>query len=892
MRIRNMQVNHLTDPLGYECEYPVFSWVTENVRGKCQEKVRMEIALDRAMKKVIYDSGWQREIDSCGFCPNVQISPRTRYYWRVKVLTDRREKVVSPVAWFETGKSQELWQGQWIQADFNQKNPEIHPLFQKKFQVPKDLASARIYICGLGLFEVLVNGEKVSEEYLAPFYTDYHNWIQYVTYDITPLLKKGEENAVGAALGNGWYKGRFSYEKDMYGLYGKDFQLLAELRLERETGEELVIATDESWECGPSPVKESGIYDGEVYDARLETDHFATVSCTLPCKAVKGPGVSVPLKDRLSPPLRIIQRIQEPKKILTPAGETVLDFGQEITGWAEFLCDEEKGREIRLQYGEVLQDGCFYRDNLRTAKAEMTYISSGEKQWVRPHFTFYGFRYVKVTGMTEVDPRNFTACVIHSDIRRTGNIQTSSEKVNRLFENTVWGQKGNFLDVPIDCPQRDERLGWTGDAQAFCATASFHMETPAFYRKYLYDMKEDQKIYRGGVPHVVPDVLGQVQRIKNQSEDPVTKEGEWTTYGSCAWGDAACIIPWTLYKFYGDEILLAEQYPIMRDWVDYIFRVDEEQCGGSRLWSTGFHFADWLALDNPDKTSSFGGTDNTYVATAFYYYSAMLTAKAAYVLGIRQDARAYRQLAKEIKAAFRRKYFDSKGDLMVKTQTAMVLALYFKLAPKSARKKIAGELKKNIRSHGMHLTTGFVGTCYLCLALSEMGMDQEAYSLLLQEEYPGWLYEVNMGATTVWERWNSILPDGHISDTGMNSLNHYAYGVIAEWMYRCMCGLNPAEKGPGFRRAVIAPKPDRRLGFARCSYDSARGLYESGWEWKKKGILFQVRVPFNTRAKFILPYRGKRIFLNGRRNRHLENKGKILLDPGSYEIFVEAGQKE
>ena len=220
--------------------------------------------------------------------------------------------------------------------------------------------------------------------------------------------------------------------------------------------------------------------------------------------------------------------------------------------------------------------------------------------------------------------------------------------------------------MPIDCPQRDERLGWTGDAQAFCATASFHMETPAFYRKYLYDMKEDQKIYRGGVPHVVPDVLGQVQRIKNQSEDPVTKEGEWTTYGSCAWGDAACIIPWTLYKFYGDEILLAEQYPIMRDWVDYIFRVDEEQCGGSRLWSTGFHFADWLALDNPDKTSSFGGTDNTYVATAFYYYSAMLTAKAAYVLGIRQDARAYRQLAKEIKAAFRRKYFDSKGDLMVK----------------------------------------------------------------------------------------------------------------------------------------------------------------------------------------------------------------------------------
>ena len=477
--------------------------------------------------------------------------------------------------------------------------------------------------------------------------------------------------------------------------------------------------------------------------------------------------------------------------------------------------------------------------------------------------------------------------VIHSDIKRTGNIQTSSEKVNRLFNNTVWGQRGNFLDVPTDCPQRDERMGWTGDAQAFCTTASFHMETPAFYRKYIYDMRLDQRTYAGGVPHVVPDVLGQVQRGKS-GERSAGAEETWPTYGSCAWGDAACIIPWTLYKFYGDEILLAEQYPVMADWVDYIRRIDEEKCGGKRLWSTGFHFADWLALDNPDKSSCFGGTDNTYVATAFYYYSAMLAAKAAYVLGIRQDARNYRQLAREIKAAFRQKYFDSQGELTVQTQTAMVLALYFRLAPKSSRKKIAGELRKNIQDHGMHLTTGFVGTCYLCLALTQCGMDQEAYSLLLQEEYPSWLYEVNMGATTIWERWNSILPDGHISDTGMNSLNHYAYGVIAEWMYRCMCGLNPVEKNPGFRRSVIAPRPDRRLQYARCSYDSAVGLYESGWEWKKNGILFQVRIPFNAKARFILPFSGSRAYLNGRRNKKLERTGRVTLDPGCYEIFLGA----
>lgn len=886
MKIRNMRVNHLENPLGYACDYPVFSWITENVRGKRQEKARVEISLDQEMKKVIYDSGWQREIDSRGFCPNIQISPRTRYYWQVRVLTDKREKITSPVAWFETGKNQELWLGQWICGDFNQDNPEIHPLFQKKFQVPEDLAAARIYICGLGLFEAQINGEKVSEEYLAPFYTDYHNWIQTITYDITSLLKKGEENVLGVLLGNGWYKGRFSYEENMSGLYGEDFQLLAEIRLERENGKEILVATDETWECGPSPVKESGIYDGEVYDARMEMPEFATASCTLPCKSIKGPGIQVPLKDRLSPPLKIMEKIENPRIIQTPAGETVLDFGQEVTGWAEFFCEEKEGQEIQLQYGEILQDGCFYRDNLRTAKAAFTYIASGRKTWVRPHFTFYGFRYVKVTGISHVESEMFRACVLYSNIKRTGQIKTSSEKVNRLFENTVWGQKGNFLDVPTDCPQRDERLGWTGDAQAFCAAASFHMETPAFYRKYLYDMRLDQQTYEGGVPHVVPDVLGQVQRKKGVKDILETPEGEWTTYGSCAWGDAACIIPWTLYKFYGDEYLLAEQYPLMRDWVDYIWRIDEKKCGGQRLWSTGFHFADWLALDNPDKTSCFGGTDTTYVATAFYYYSAVLAAKAAYVLGIGQDVRSYRELAGEIKKAFRRKYFDSHGELQVKTQTAMVLALYFRLAPKNCRNRLAAELKKNIRTHGMHLTTGFVGTCYLCLALSDCGMDTEAYSLLLQEGYPGWLYEVNMGATTVWERWDSILPDGHISDTGMNSLNHYAYGVIAEWMYRRMCGLNPVEKSPGFRKAVIQPRPDWRLDFARCSYDSVSGFYESGWEWKKNGILFQVKVPFDAQAKFILPCQGGPVYVNKKRNRKLEKRGKVLLGPGSYEIFL------
>lgn len=887
MEIRKMRVDHLKQPLGCQCQYPVFSWVVVGCRGKFQKKARVEIALDRKMEKVIYDSGWHKEIDSLGFCPNVQLSPRTRYYWKVRVRTERGETLVSPVDRFETGKMQELWAGDWIGADFNRENREIHPLFQKNFHVPQDVISARLYICGLGLFEAKVNGKRVSEEYLAPFYTDYANWIQCVTYDITDLLVPGEENALGVSLGNGWYKGRFSYEKDMTCLYGDRFQMIGEIRMETQEGKEYTVASDESWQCAPSPVLESSIYDGEVYDARLEQEDLGTVRASFSGRAVKVQGPGVPVRDRLSPPLIITQRIKPEKLIKTPAGETVLDFGQEITGWVRFLCREEEGKEIRLQHGEVLQKGNFYRENLRSAKAELRYISNGKKRYVRPHFTFFGFRYVKVEGIEKVYPEDFTACVLHSGLARTGRIETSSQKVDRLFENTIWSQRGNFLDVPTDCPQRDERMGWTGDAQAFCGAACYHMESPAFYRKYLYDMKLDQGQYEGGVPHVVPDVLGQVEKKKAQRYgEGAVQPGEWTTYGSCGWGDAACIIPWTLYCFYGDELLLAEQYPVMRDWVEYIRRIDLSRCGGSHIWKVGFHFADWLSLDNPDKESCFGGTDTGYVATAFYYHSVCLTAKAARVLSISEDERNYRKLAGEIKRAFCKTYFTRDGEPRVKTQTALALALYWRLAPKGSRDRLIGYLKEDLQAHGMHLTTGFVGTCYLCPALSESGLNREAYSLLLQETYPGWLYEVKMGATTIWERWDSILPDGMISGTEMNSLNHYAYGVIAQWMYQYMCGLRPVEKHPGFRRAIIAPMPDKRLKYVHMTYDSASGVYESGWEWRPEGICFFLRIPFDAAARFRLPFRGKTVRVNGRRHRKLERTGELVLSKGSYEILV------
>jgi len=879
MVIKNLRTNHLENPLGFYMEKPVFSWVVTESTGKKQAAARIKVGLDPELKDIVFDSGRQSSISSLGFPADIKLLPRTRYYWNVTVWADDGDTGKSETNWFETGKMNEPWHAKWIRPPFENK---IHPLFYKKICIPDEISRARLYATGLGLYEIEINGRKAGNEYLTPFFNDYNLWVQYQTYDVTDLLHKGE-NAVGAILGNGMYKGRFGFLGYVDQLYGKEMKFLAELVVELKNGEELIFGTDENWLCHPSPILFSNIYDGEIYDANLEVPNWSQSNCDTSdfVNAGLAEAPAGKLMERLSPPVTVIQRWNKKELLETPAGEKVIDFGQVMTGWAEFRCDLPKGSEVKLQFGELLQNGNFYNDNLRTAKQEFIYISAGKPAYVRPHFTYYGFRYIKITGMENVNPDDFTACVIHSQLDFTGNLTTSNAKVNRLIENVIWSQRDNFLDVPTDCPQRDERMGWTGDAQVFCATACFNMYTPAFYRKYLFDMLLEQRIMDGSVPHVVPDAIGEIRKIIGK--------GKHDSHGSCAWGDAATVIPWTLYLYYGDRTMLEYQFENMRLWVDYIKKQDDEKCGGSRLWHCGFHFADWLSLDNPVQGSSYGGTDPYYVASAYYYYSALLTAKAAYILGRKEEHEYYSNLAEEIKAAFRREYFTETGRIAVPTQTAMALALYLDLVPGQFRQRVINDLKKKLDDRKIHLDTGFVGTHILNRVLSSNGLSDYAYTLLLNEDYPGWLYEVNMGATTIWERWNSVLPNGLVSDTGMNSMNHYAYGAIMEWMYKHMAGLNPCEEKPGFKKAIIRPEIDPRFESVLAEYNSAAGRYVSGWKRENGGILYTVEVPFDAEAEFVLHSGAEFAEVNGLYCEGLVTEGKLTLCTGQYKILVKQG---
>lgn len=895
MKITNLRTNHLENPIGYQMDTISLSWTVEEARGTCTKLARVEIAEDPGFASLVWDSGESDQLDEASCVPALKTKERTRYFWRVSVQDDAGDAGVSETAFFETAP--EKIGGKWITAPYEK---EAHGLYKKTWESEKAVKSARLYISGMGLYEAYLNGEKVGDEYLTPFYNDYNHWIQFQSYDVTELVKTGG-NELGVMLGNGWYKGRFGFIDKLDCLYGDTQAMICELALIYEDGSEERICSDESFSCHRSPVLSSSIYDGEEYDANRQVKGFClpavkeetccsedgwTAAVAADEKIQKWSGILVP---RRSLPLTLHEELKPVEVIHTPAGETVLDFGQNLTGFFSFVCHEPKGTKIHLQFGEILQDDNFYNENLRTAKEEYTYISDGTDRIVRPHFTFYGYRFMKVEGISDLEAADFKAQALYSQMAPTGKIETSNPKVNRLFLNALWGQKGNFVDVPTDCPQRDERMGWTGDAQVFCATASFNLYTPGFYAKYLYDMLGEQKELGGSVPHVVPDILDQIADIQKAPR---------MAHGSCAWADVATVIPWTMYVFFGDKSLLADQYENMKLWIDYIHSVDEEKCGGKRLWNYGFHFADWLALDNYHKGSSFGGTDPYYIASAYYLYSAELTAKAAAVLGKEEDAAYYAKLAEEVRQAMKKEYFTETGRIAVDTQTAMVLALKLDIVPETAKERLTARLKEKLDEENVHLTTGFVGTPYLCPVLSENGMIDYAYTLLLNEDFPSWLYEVNMGATTIWERWNSVLPDGKISDTGMNSLNHYSYGSIVEWMYRYMCGLNPDEEKPGFKKFTLKPYPDARFDHASAEYQSVYGKIESGWKKTESGWHFAVKVPFDTTADFVLSdaVRGaKKVTVKSADgealtalSEELQGKGSITLLPGSYVIETEA----
>jgi alpha-L-rhamnosidase len=825
MLVHHLKTNRLANSLGFQLgDRPRLSWIAESDSGKRQTAAQVQVSLTGDFQDIVYDSGKRADIDSLYFPLPMPLAPRTRYFWRVRVWSDDGGEAESSPAWFETAKMDEPWQAGWITPDLP---PAVHPVLFSDFELHGPVRSARLYICGLGLYEASFNGRKAGDDCLAPGLSAYDKWLAYQTYDVTDLLAEGA-NRIEVLLGNGWYKGRYGLNRRIAFQYGDRFALICELKIQYEDGSTETICTeDASWKCRKSIIIESSIFDGESRDDAMKED------------AVYGVSLIQPGTDRLeprrSPPVKVMERLTPIAVINTPAGETVLDMGQNMVGWLEFENRAPAGSEILLQFGEVLQDGNFYRDNLRTAKCEYRYISDGVAKKVRQYFTFYGFRYVKLTKWHgSVNPGDFTGCVLYSDMERTGNIVTDHPLVNRLFLNALWGQKGNYLDVPTDCPQRDERMGWTGDAQVFSGTAAFNMDVFAFFGKYLYDLLQEQRARGGNVPVVVPahDVLQN---------------------GSCAWGDAAVIIPWNMYLYYGDRSILLQQYESMKGWVDYV-KSRDEAAGGKRLWVNDFHYGDWLSLDNEDPENRFGGTEMAFLASAYYCHSSGLVAKAAQALGKESDALYYGRLSEEVRRAIQKEYFTPSGRLALTTQTAYTIALHMDLVPEGYRDENAYRLRCRLKENNYHLRTGFVGTPYLCRVLSENGSNDIAYRLLTNTDYPSWLYSVTMGATTIWERWNSILPDGHIGDTGMNSLNHYSYGSIVEWMYKNAAGIRPVENAPGFRHFLLEPQPNCRLGHLRAEFLSPAGKIISQWAILEDGSLrFFFKIPFNTSARLTLP---------------------------------------
>lgn len=845
MEVYGLQVNHLTNPLGFDLgDRLSFTWKVRGAKGKKQTYGRICIAKDAGMEQILFDSGKDEKAESLGYVVSLELAPRTRYYWTLETASEEGEWVVSEPQFFETALLDEPWTGKWITCD--RENPR-HPYFVKKISTEKDVEKARLYVCGLGLYEAYWDDEKIGDEYLTPYQNNYNRWVQYQTYDVTEETAKGGELRI--LLGNGWYKGRFGFTNhEEKGYFGDAHKLIAQLVITYKDGSEEIIGTDDTWHISRSKITYSSIYDGEHYDATLLDAPEETVMLCRSFEELVSEGMSegrtqddinlqelslqIPrgeLTARYSLPVKAQEEMAPVELLHTPKDEMVFDLGQNFAGIFTLRVKEKAGTKIHIQTGEVLQDECFYNENLRTAKSEYIYICDGEEAVIRPHFTFFGYRYVKVSGVTNLKKEDFMGLALYSSMAFTGDIHTGHDLVNQLISNVRWGMKGNFVDVPTDCPQRDERMGWTGDTQVFSPTASFYGDTYAFYRKYLHDMHTEQLDLDGMVPDVVPSV------------------GVHSC--ACVWGDASCIIPWNLYKFYGDKQILVEQYESMKGWVDYIRRVDGEDHG----WRNVFHYGDWLALDNPSgKNDEFlGGTEEGYIANIYYAASADIVAKAAGILGKEKDAEEYAALSAQQFEEVKKEYFSLTGRCCIKTQTGLLLALKYHL---SNNEQLTEEmLRKLFAVNDDKLQTGFTGMPIMCPVLSEHGMNDLAFSLLLNEEYPGWLYEIRLGATTIWERWNSLDESGHISSTGMNSLNHYSYGSIVEWIYRYVVGFKVEEETAGTKVLRIEPSYHWDLRDAEGTYDGAAGEYKVAWRiTDPTHVHLHVEVPFDASAKICL----------------------------------------
>ena len=834
--IRGLTTDYFIQPVGVG-KNPHFGWQLESEeRDVCQNAFRFQLAVDTAFDTTLWDSGVVLSGQSAHYCPeDLPLTSATRYYWRVQVrLTPDGPFHMSPTATFVTALlDSSLWQARFISAETESDATVSKGTYvQGSLMISGEVKTAYAFSTALGLYHLSLNGEKIGEDQLAPGWTSYRKHLLYQAYDITAMLRPGE-NTVRGHLGAGWYKGLMGFLHNRNN-YGRQTALLCQIQITYLDGRTQTFYTDESWVGTDSPVLFSEIYDGEIYDARRTPDALEPVQVVPFDLAV--------LEAQAGCRVKITETLPVTQMLTTPQGDCVLDFGQNLTGWVRFTVSGNAGDTVELRCFETLDaQGNVYTANLRDARQTLRYVLRGEgTETYAPSFTFQGFRYVHVVAYPgAVQPQAFTAYVVHSDLPRTGSFTCSNPLLNQLEHNIVWSLKGNFLDIPTDCPQRDERMGWTGDAQIFCPTACYLVSAYPFFRKWLRDLACDQ-VAEGGVPHVVPDIL---TGYPNIADNWLLSQG---THSAAAWSDAAVLIPWNLYLAYGDTQILREQYASMKAWVNFMHR----HANGC-VWQYQLQFGDWVALDAAEG-SYYGATPNAFVCAAYYAHTVGIFAKIAAILQNEQDRLFYEHLHRQIVNDFAATFFSPAGELLVHTQTAHVLALQFQLMPPQYVPQTVQALHALLARENGHLVTGFVGTPYIAHALSDYGRLSDAYRLVLREDFPSWLYQVKAGATTIWEHWDGIKPDGSMWSADMNSFNHYAYGAIGAWLYRNIGGLQPDEAAPGYRHTVIHPRIGGGLTYANTALETVYGRVSTHWQLHGGQVTLTVHVPCNTTATLCL----------------------------------------
>jgi alpha-L-rhamnosidase len=721
------------------------------------------------------------------------------------------------------------------------------PLLRREFRLDPGhggVVEAVLHATARGVFTASLDGVAVSDDVLSPGWSSYEWRLRYRSYDVTRLLPRGEGPDVGVVLGlelgNGWFRGRLGWQ-GRRALYGSELGAFAQLEIRFADGHMQRVVTDESWSAGPSDVVVNDLYDGETIDARLRDDAWQR-----PGFAGEG-WVGVHVQDfdlgtlvpYVGPPVRRQEEIRPVKVWTSPSGRTLVDFGQNLVGWLRLGVRGEEGSTITIRHAEVLENEELGVRPLRTAGATDTFILSGGEDTFEPTLTFHGFRYAEVSGWPgALTEDSLTAVVVHSELRRIGHFSCSDDLLNQLHHNVVWGTRGNFLDVPTDCPQRDERLGWTGDIAVFAPTAAFLFDVEGFLRDWLADLAVEQRAADGMVPFVVPDAL----KYQEHPEEFPAPES------SAIWSDTAVWVPWALWRAYGNLDVLAETFDSM---AAHLRRV-ESLVSETGLWDQGFQFGDWLDPTAPPDQPFLAKADKGVVATAFLCRSAQIVAEAASLLGRTADAEEFSAFADRTRAAFVEHYVSTDGTISSDAPTVYAIAIVFGLLGEPVRTLAGNRLATLVADGGYRIATGFAGTPYVTDALTATGHLEDAYRLLLERECPSWLYPVTMGATTIWERWDAMLPDGSINPGEMTSFNHYALGAVADWMHRVVLGIDAAE--PGYRTVRVAPRPGGGLTWARGSLTTRHGEVAVAWKLGEAGALeATVAVPDGVTAEIDLP---------------------------------------